>query len=82
MNGGEQRLAVLGKLDHARQHIDVLVRLASRATAFAVDLEDEQLRVNLRQNTFALDDFRTTHVRTHLESLTDKIVEGIMNGIN
>ena len=72
--GLEQRLAVLGQLHHARQHVDVLVGLAGGAAALAIHLEDEQLRVHLHENAFALDDFRPTHIGPNFQALTYEVV--------
>ena len=38
--------------------------------------------MNLRQHAFALDDLRTAHVGAHFQSLTDEIIQGIMNAID
>ena len=69
--------SVKGKLaltNHARQHVDVLVGLAGGAAALAIHLEDEQLRVHLHENAFALDDFRPTHIGPNFQALTYEVV--------
>ena len=69
--GLEQRLAVLGELHHAGEDVHVLVGLARRAPALAVDLQDEQLGVHLHEHAFALDDLLATHIGAHFQALTD-----------
>jgi hypothetical protein len=78
----EQGLAVLGQLHHAGEHVHVLVGLTGGAAALAIDFHDEQLRVNLGEHAFALDDLRAAHVGAHLQSLTDEIIQGIMNAVD
>ena len=42
--------------------------------ALAIHLEDEQLRVHLHENAFALDDFRPTHIGPNFQALTYEVV--------
>jgi len=65
---------VLRQLDHAGEHVDVLVRLTGGAAALAIYFHDEQLRVHLHERALALDDLGAAHVGAHFQALTDEIV--------
>ena len=78
--GLEQGLAVVGKLYHAGEYIDVLVGLTGRATPLTIDLHNEQRWMNLLQYTLILDDLGAAHVGANLQALSHEIVEGVMYG--
>ena len=71
--GTKERFTVLTQLDHAGKDINILIGLTSRNTTLALDLHDEQLRMHLHEDTFALNDLRAAHIRTNAELLADEI---------
>ena len=80
----KQRLLAFGvrELDRARQDVDVLVRLTRLAAAFLDSFDDEEGIVSLGEDTLALDDLGTAHVRTHGKALADKFIKRIVNVVN
>ena len=59
-----------------------LVGLASRGAALALDLHDEQARVHLHEDTFALNDLGTAHVRADAKLLAHKIAQRVVDAVD
>lgn len=75
----EYRLAIPAQLHSSGKDIDILVRLTRLPTTPAFNLDDEELRMNLHEDSFGFDYLGTTHVGANGQTLADKPIQRFAN---